>query len=268
MYRARYGLIGHPFPQDAQGKSFSPVPSYKKLERRFRMLIDQPGLGLLTADSGAGKTCAIRNLCASLPRPDHLVVYICDTATGPVDVYRSMALEMGVAPSHRKSALWHAIKERLIHLVDEQGVRPILVLDEAQHLSDRFLDDLSGFLNFAMDSRNLITVWLVGQPAVASTLRYQRHASLGTRLVGHLHIEPLTATEDFSAFFDHGLKAAGATTTLFTDSAKDLLHRSSRGVPRRIGYLAREALMIAHERDRSFVDDAILEAVLDGEEAR
>lgn len=268
MYRARFGLVSEPFPQDAQGKSFSPVPSYQRLERRFRMLVEHPGLGLLTAESGVGKTCAIRNLCASLPRPDHQVIYLCDTATSPIAVYRSLALQIGVTPSHRKSTLWCALKERLLHLVDEQGVRPIVVLDEGQHLSDRFLDDLSGFLNFAMDSRSLLVVWLVGQPALAATLRFHRHASLATRLVAHLHIEPLSSPEDFAAFFDHGLQAAGSTQTIFTDTARDLLHRASRGIPRRIAHLVREALLLAHDRDQSFVDDAILEEILDDEEGR
>ena len=87
MYRQRFGLSGHPLPKDAQGKTFfDKSPGYKKLERAFRQLVEDPGLGVVTADAGVGKTAAMRNLCAQLPRPDYLVLYLCDTAVAPLDL--------------------------------------------------------------------------------------------------------------------------------------------------------------------------------------
>lgn len=266
MYRARFGLTTHPFPQDAQGNKFSPTPSFAKLARRFHLLVEEPGVGLLTAESGLGKTAAIRNLCAGLPKPDHLVVYLCDTDVSQLELYRAFALELGLKPSHRRGALWADLKAALVHKVEEQGVKPVLVLDEAHHLSDRVLSDLSAFLNFAMDSKNLLTLWLVGQPSLLPALRYPRQASLARRIAARVRLEPLTQRADFDAFLAHGLKAAGATQTLFTDTALELLFRTSRGVPFSISRLVREALRLAHERDKTFVDDALLEAVLEEQE--
>ncbi len=81
MYRKRFGLTGHPMPKNAQGKTFfHKTPNYDRLHRAFGRLVDDPGLGMLTGDPGVGKTAAIRNLCAALPKPDHLVLYLCDTA--------------------------------------------------------------------------------------------------------------------------------------------------------------------------------------------
>jgi type II secretory pathway predicted ATPase ExeA len=76
-------------------------------------------------------------------------------------------VELGLRPSHRRAELWATIKKTLLHLVDERGIAPVLILDEAQHLSDPFLLDLSGFLNFTFDSRDLLTLWLVGLPPAA-----------------------------------------------------------------------------------------------------
>ena len=62
MYRQRFGLIGHPLPQDAQGKTFfDKSPGFQKLERAFRQLIADPGLGVLTADAASARPppCAI-----------------------------------------------------------------------------------------------------------------------------------------------------------------------------------------------------------------
>lgn len=267
MYRQRFGLSSHPLPKDAQGKTFfDKAPGYKKLERGFRQLVEDPGLGVLTAEAGVGKTAAIRNLCAQLPKPDHLVLYLCDTAVAPLDLYRTLASEIGVRPSHRRAQLWTDIKGALLHMVDERGTAPLIILDEAQHLSDHFLIDLSGFLNFAFDSRDLLTLWLVGLPPLARHLRMQQHAPLAMRIVHQLHLEPLDR-DLFSAMVEHGLKAAGATQTILADPARELLFRASRGVPRVASNLLRRALREAHERNQTFIDDHTMEAAIDASPA-
>jgi type II secretory pathway predicted ATPase ExeA len=263
MYRQRFGLSSHPLPKDAQGKTFfDKTPGYKKLERAFGQLVEDPGLGVLTADAGVGKTAAIRNLCASLPRPDHFVLYLCDTAVAPLDLYRTLASELGVRASHRRAQLWTDLKQALVHMVDERGTSPVIIVDEAQHLSDRFLVDLSGFLNFAFDSRDLLTLWLVGLPPLGRHLRMRQHAPLAMRVVWQVHLEPLDRPL-FTAMIEHGLKAAGATESLLADPARELLFRASRGVPRVASNLLRRALREAHERNQSFVDEQVMEAAID-----
>ncbi|MBI2300050.1 MAG: AAA family ATPase [Armatimonadetes bacterium] len=267
MYRQRFGLSGHPLPKNALGKTFfDKTPGYRKLDRAFRQTVDDPGLGVLTAEAGVGKTAAIRNLCAQLSKPDHLVLYLCDTAVAPLDLYRTLAGEIGVKPSHRRAQLWADIKKTLVHMVDERGTCPVIVLDEAQHLSDSFLVDLSGFLNFAFDSRDLVTLWLVGLPALSRHLRMQMHAPLAMRVVYQVHLEPLDR-ELFAGMIDHGLKAAGATQTILADQARELLFRASRGVPRVAAALLRQALREAHERNQNFVDDHAMEAAIDASAA-
>ena len=263
MYRKRFGLTGHPLPKNAQGTTFfDQTPGYQRLERAFRQLADEPGMGVVTADAGVGKTAAVRNLCAELPRPDYLVIYLCDTAVSPLDLYRTLASEIGVRTSHRRAQLWDDIKKTLAHMVDERGTQPVVVIDEAQHLSDRFLVDLSGFLNFAFDSRDLLTLWLVGLPPLARHLRLQQHAPLAMRVVHQIRLEAL-ARDGFAAMVEHALKAVGATQTLLSDPAKELLFRSSRGVPRVASKLLRAALREAHERNHNFVDDSTMEAAID-----
>jgi hypothetical protein len=122
MYRQRFGLTGIPFPKNARDKAFfSEHEGYKRLERSFQMLSEEPGVGLLTAEPGVGKTASIRNLAMALPRPDFRVLYLCDTAIGPVDVYRGLALELGLKPAFRRATLWRELKERLLHMVDERA---------------------------------------------------------------------------------------------------------------------------------------------------
>ena len=263
MYRQRFGLTGHPFPKNTSGKTFfTDHEGYKKLERGFQMLCEEPGLGLLTAEPGVGKTAAIRNLAQALPKPQYRIIYLSDTAIGPLDLYRTLALELGLKPAHRRAVLWRELKARLEHMVDERAEHPILILDEAQHLSDAFLGDFSGFLNFAFDSRDLFTTWLVGLPALRARLKLQVYAPLQTRIIVSTHLEAFSSREAFQTFITHGLSAVGAKGSILADSARELLFRSSRGLPRQAAKILRRALRIAGEREQAFVDDAVMEAAM------
>jgi MSHA biogenesis protein MshM len=262
-YRSRFGLTHHPLPRDASGKTFfDQTQGYMQLEMYFQELIDEPGLGVLTAEPGVGKTAAIRNLCAQLPEPDFRTLYLCDTAVSAFDLYRTLALELGVKPSHRRAQLWWDLKRVITHLAEEQHILPVLVLDEAQLLSDRFLVDLCGFLNFAFDRKTLLTIWLVGLPALEARLRMQHHAPLASRVVGRVRLEPL-ARDDFKALVDHAIKAAGSKDKLLTDSAFEILWRATHGIPRAASRLLRAALYEAHRKNQNLVDDHVLSAAID-----
>jgi type II secretory pathway predicted ATPase ExeA len=261
--KQRFSLTGYPLPKNAQGKTFfDKSAGYGRLQRCFQQLLADPGLGVLTADAGVGKTAAIRNLSMQLPRPDYLVLYLCDTTVSPLDLYRSLAGELGVKPSHRRAQLWADLKKALVHLVDERGTAPIVVIDEAQHLSDAFLLDLSGFLNFAFDSRDLLTLWLVGLPPLGRRLHMHQHAALATRIAVEVRLEPLDR-DTFAAALEHALKTAGATQKLLSDPAVEMLFRTSRGVLRVASKLLRTALRVAHARGQAFLDESILEAALE-----
>lgn len=262
-YRSRFGLTHHPLPRDAAGPSFFPqTPGFTQLESQFHDLLEEPGLGLLTAEAGVGKTAAIRNLCSQLPSPDYLVIYVCDTAGSPCDFYRCLAVELGLQASQRKSQLWTDIKTALANLLDEQHTTPVIVVDEAQHLSDRFLADLAGFLNFAFDRRSLAAVWLLGLPSFARRLRMQLHTPLQTRIAAHVQLLPLER-DDFRALIEHGIRAAGSKEKLLTDSALELLFRTSRGIPRIASRVLRASLKMAHAKNQNLVDDHVLRAAIE-----
>ena len=150
-------------------------------------------------------------------------------------------------------------------MVDERGTSPVIIVDEAQ-MSDDFLIDLSGFLNFAFDSRDLLTMWLVGLPPLARHLRMQQHAPLAMRVVHQLHLEP-PDRDLFRAMIEHALKAVGATQSVLADPARELLFRASRGVPRVASNLLRRALHEAHERNQTFIDDHTMETAIDASPA-
>ena len=168
MYRKRFGLTHHPLPRDVGGDGFyNQDEAYVRLRRVFRWLADEPGLGMLTGEPGVGKTAAIRNLCAELSTPEYRVLYLCDTAVRPTAVYRNLAAALDLSPKRSRDDLWRQLRDTITHMVDVEAIVPVLVIDEAQHLRDDFFVDLASFLNYAFDTRDLLTVWLVGLPTLA-----------------------------------------------------------------------------------------------------
>lgn len=261
--KLQFGLHGYPFPKDAKGKTFyDKSPSYLRLARVFAHLVEEPGFATLIADAGVGKTTAMRHLCGQLPQPDYQVTYLCDTASSPVDLYRALAIEFGVRPSHRRAQVWSDLKKELVHLVDDRGTHPIIVIDEAQHLSDSFLLDLGGFLNFAFDSRDLFTLWLVGLPPLTRRLHQVQHAALLTRIASEVRLETLDR-DAFQAALEHAFKAAGANTKIISDQAAEMVFRSSRGVLRIAARLVRSALRYAQERGQTFLDEPMVQLAID-----
>lgn len=260
--KARFSLTHFPLPKNAQGKTFyAEGTGYGRLRRAFRQTVDDHTVGVLWGDAGVGKTTAIRQLTSELPRPDYQVLYLCNTAGSPLDLYRSLAGELGVRSSHRRGQLWTDIKRALVHMVDERGTAPVVVLDEAQLLSDAFLADLAGFLNFAFDSRELMTVWLVGLPPLVKRLHLQQHEALRTRIAVEIRFESLDRAT-FGAAIEHAFKAAGATSAILSDPAVELLFRSSRGVLRAASKILRVAMRVAGDKNQTFLDEHAVEAAL------
>lgn len=258
MYRKRFGLTHHPLPRDVGGHGFyDQDEAYVRLRRVFRWLADEPGLGMLTGEPGVGKTAAIRNLCAELSNPEYRVLYLCDTAVRPAAVYRNLAATLGLSPKRSRDDLWRQLRDTITHMVDVEAIVPVLVIDEAQHLRDDFFVDLASFLNYAFDTRDLLTVWLVGLPPLAHRLDMRHHAALRTRIVSPNVLAPRDR-DTFLAMLDHGLKAAGATETLLSEPAREVLWRVSQGLPRTASRLLRASLMLAHDRDQRFVDEHIV----------
>ncbi len=260
--KSRFSLTHYPLPKNAQGKTFfDKGASYTRLRRAVRQTVEDRTVGVLWGDPGVGKTSAIRNLIAELPKPDYQVLYLCNTSGSPLDLYRTIAGEVGVRPSHRRGQLWTDIKQAMMHMADERGVAPVVVLDEAQHLSDAFLTDLASFLNFTFDSRDLMTLWLVGLPPLVKRLHEQQHDALATRIAVELRFEALDRAS-FGAAIEHAFKCAGATQSVLSDPAVELLFRSSRGIMRIASKLLRAAMRLAHDKNQAFLDEHTLEAAL------
>ncbi len=234
-----------------------------RLNERFTWLLESPGVGLLTGEAGVGKTAALHQLTQALNPHRYQVIYLAETDFGRLDLYRSLALALGLEPVYRRAALWRDIKARIQALADGKGVVPLWIIDEAQNLPVEFFRDLPAFLNFAFDSRDLMAVWLLGHPPLAHTLERAPYAALASRIQVRLRLKPIIDRERFKNLIEHALKQAGAQHTLLSDSGLELLRQASQGLPRQAGRILRTSMQLAVPKGLNHLPDELIQQAIE-----
>ena len=158
--------------------------------------------------------------------------------------------------------MWRDIKLRVHELVDTKQVTPLWIIDEAQNLPAEFFRDFPAFLNFAFDSRDLITVWLVGHPALAQMLERAPYAALHSRLQARVQLKPVVERERFAALIEHALKSAGCQHTLVSTSGMEILRQASKGLPRQAGRILCTAMRLAVPKGLNHLPDELLQLAI------
>lgn len=261
MYRQHFGLTHTPL-----GKTTTELwddGALAPLQQRFDWLLQSPGIGLLTGAPGVGKTAALRALTAGLNPHRYQLIYQAETDFGRLDLYRHLALALGLEPAFRRAQLWRDIKARILELTDGKHLLPVWIIDEAQNLPTAFFRDLPAFLNFAFDSRDLMTLWLVGHPHLARTLERAPYAPLSSRIQVRLSLHPVTERDRFTALITHALTQAGCPQRLLSDSAMELLRHASQGLPRLAGRLLMTAMQLAVPKGLNHLPDELIQQAIE-----
>lgn len=233
------------------------------LAERFQWLLSSPGIGLLTGEPGVGKTAALRSLIRPLNPHRYRVIYLAETEFGRHHLYRRLAFAFGIEPAYRRAQLWRDLQAHIEDLAEHKQLLPLWILDEAQNLPPEFFHDFPAFLHVAFDSRDLITVWLVGHPLLASTLDRAPYAALASRIQARVQLQPVLERERFASFIHHALKNAGCTHTLLADSGMELLRQAAKGLPRQAGRILRTAMQMAVPKGLNHLPDDLLQLAIE-----
>jgi hypothetical protein len=140
-----------------------------------------------------------------------------------------------------------------------------VLIDEAQGLSKRQLEEVRYLTNIEASGRKLLQIVLAGHPPLENRLANPELAALRQRIVVRSYLEPL----DFGAtqsYIEHRLTVAGADepNALFTPSAVAAIHKWSGGVPRLINIIAERSLLVGYAGDARVIElDHVEEAEVD-----
>jgi len=244
MYRKHFGLTRHPFGKDLAPEDLFVSAANRELEIRLGHLLELRGIGLVTGEVGSGKTTLCRKVTSTLHSGLYRVFYVPLTTGSAMDLYKSIGWELGLETERSRAALYRAIRGEVTRLCVEAKTRPVLVVDEAQHLRSEVLEELRLLTNYEMDSQNRLCLLLVGQVELRRRLGMAVHEPLSQRIVVRHHLAGLTR-EELALYLAHLLRLAGTELPLFDTPALEAIFQATNGLPRKVNLLAHHALTAA-----------------------
>lgn len=260
MYTSSFGITHAPLGKNIQ--ELWDNGQITQLSQKFHWLLQTPGIGLLTAEPGLGKTAALRQITATINPHQYQLIYIAETDFGRLDFYRQLAFKFGLTPAYRRAQIWREIKEYIVHISTQKNTMPVIIIDEAQNLPNNFFRDLPSFLNFVFDSKDYMTLWLVGHAELARELNKPCYAALASRIHVRCELKAIIDRDAFKALIQHGFNQAGLTSQILSESAIELLRMATQGNPRKAHQIIVTAMRFAADRQINHLpDDIIQEAI-------
>lgn len=247
----RYGLEFNPFLKNSKEILYS-GQEYREAQFRLRYLAKTKGFGLLTGAPGRGKTTIVRNWAKELNPSLYKTVYTSLSTLTVNDFYRNLAVSLGAQAAYRKTENFHAIQEEINRLALDKKKTPVIIIDEANYISNAILNDLKILFNFEMDSRDRAVILLVGLPQINNTLRLAIHEPLRQRIVMNYNIEGLSK-EEGREYILQKLKGSGCTQPVFEDNALEAILNEADGTARMISKLCNAALVIGHSQEANII---------------
>lgn len=260
MYANYFGLKEPSF-------SITPDPQYLFLSEQHREALahlvygagESGGFVLLTGEVGTGKTTVCRAFLEQLPEQVDLAL-ILHPALSATELLRAICDEFRIPLEDGDRTVKRLVDKlnRFLLEAHAQGRRPVLMIDEAQDLSPRVLEQIRLLTNLETPKHKLLQIFLVGQPELREMLLHPGLRQLNQRITARYHLKPFDV-RDTAAYVEHRLAVAGVERPLFTRGALRQLHRLSQGVPRLINIYCDRALLGACVSRNPMVTRNILE---------
>lgn len=257
MYTAYWEMQFDPFSKSAACKPAFESEDFKQASARLKHLNDIKGIGLFMGAAGSGKTYSLKNYADSLNPSLYKPFYLPLSSVTVLEFFRAIALGLGIVPPYKKIDLFNAIQERIISLSKDKRITTVIMLDEAQYLSNKILNDLKIILNFGMDSENHAVIVIAGQPILANTLSMHAHEALAQRIVINYTFSGLSKCE-IHEYIVSRLKSCGIRDSIFADNAMEALWGCSGGVPRIVNSIAEKCLIIGSQKSAKVIDTEIV----------
>jgi general secretion pathway protein A len=243
MYESFYGFKEKPF-------DLHPDPDYLYMSRMHEntyvhleyAILENKGFVVITGEIGSGKTTLINYLLNKIGE-DFQVGLINNTNILPSEFLRMICQEYELDPKSNDKAKLIDIFSGF--LIDQfaAGERVVLIIDEAQNLTNDTMEEIRMLSNIETEKNHLIQIILVGQPEMKFKLQKGHLKQFSQRVTVHCHLKGL-AQDEVKQYIHHRIEVGGADRLdVFDDVAIDRIAAYSRGIPRLINVLCDSALV-------------------------
>jgi general secretion pathway protein A len=246
VYQDFFGFSEKPFDLTPDPKYLYLSPKHKEvLAHLVYGLQENNGFLKIIGEVGTGKTMICRSFLREL-RTDFNIAYIFNPAINELELLQTINSELGL-PGKSKS------KKKLIDLLNAflleeraKGHRVVVIIDEAQDLEPKVMEQLRLLSNLETDTEKLIQIVLIGQPELEKVLAKDGLRQLRQRITIQWELLPLNL-EETRGYIQHRLNVAlGKGKVRFSRQAVEIVFRYSRGIPRMINVISDRTLLIAY----------------------
>lgn len=252
-------MINSPFDSHVELPDYLNLSQKEGLARMIN-ITENNGLGVLSGEVGSGKSTILRILTASLPATKFNVIYLCSAGLVPKELYSGILRAIGEEPSFSLARIkqqWRTLLEN--QLLD--GRKLVILIDEAHELPSNTLLELRFLMNYKMDLNPPFSIILSGQPRLRTELRLKAYEAIAQRVKMQYHVCGMTLDETLK-YIDSRMKTAKIEKPLFAQSAVNIAHASSQGIPRVINQICSHAFYTAIQNDDSVIEEKHIVAVL------
>jgi general secretion pathway protein A len=263
MYEKDFGLLRRPFPATPDRALYYPAGTHEAARADLvRAIAEDEGFALLTGAPGTGKTLLVHLLLEQWHQ-NAVTAFLTNSHLADRSAFFQAVLYDLELPYEEGSE--QVLRLRLTDYLLQNcgaGRRAILLIDEAQHLSDDLLEEVRLLGNLEAGSGKALQAILVAQQDVLAKLAKPELASVSQRLATRVQLEALGLEESVDYLSHQVRMAGGRPEQLFEESALHMLARGSRGIPRVLNQAAHHALTLACQAEMTQVDtEAALEAL-------
>ena len=262
MYKEFFGLRANPF-------NVNPDPRYLFLTRHTEEALacltygiqSRKGFVLLTGEVGTGKTTLINKLLEWLRLQQVATAFIFNSRMNVPQFMDYMMADFGIpCDSRSKSQILLRLYNWLLDRY-RAGETAVLIVDEAQNLSDEVLEEIRMMTNLETFTEKLLQIVLVGQPELEQKLKQPQLRQLRQRLTLRAKTHPLSL-EETKAYVAQRLRIAGSNgQPIFDPEALVTIHRYSSGIPRVVNLICEHCLVSAFVDQQKMISAKVVEVV-------
>ncbi len=262
MYAKYFGLKEAPFSIAPNPRYLYMSPQHKEaLAHLLYGIVGDGGFVLLTGEVGTGKTTVSRCLLEQLTDQTD-VAYILNPMLKATELLAAICDELGISYPKESQTL-HTLSQHLYRFLIEnhtQGRNTVLIIDEAQNLTDKSLELVRLLTNLETNTKKLLKIIFVGQPELNERLSQQKFRQLSQRITARFHMNSLTL-QDTETYIQHRLKVAGlpAGQSIFPKNIIKGVHKKTTGIPRLINVLCDRILLGVYSQNLQQINEDILQ---------
>jgi putative secretion ATPase (PEP-CTERM system associated) len=244
MYEAFYHFQANPFQLSPDPRFFFSSRGHRRAMSYLVYGVHQgEGFIVITGEIGAGKTMLANTLARKMASLNLVLAQVVSTSLEAHELVRMVAAQFGLPQDNSKAVLLNRVEQFLV-ACQRQGKRVLLVVDEAQNLPERSVEELRMLSNFVCADKPLLQTFLLGQPEFRRILRSPEMEQLRQRVIASCHLGPLDRAET-EAYIAHRLQTVGwRGDPSFDKDAFDTIYQYSGGIPRKINIICDRLLLM------------------------